>query len=389
MTLETRTDKLIFHLIANANSAQCKNGLLKYIGNLPAKFNSRRFEIKLYVTHDEKSLETAIAEIGNRNPRSFGGVVGGDGSLVVTNTKYFQMYGDEMPITLLPMPGGTILKEHRDLGVISQLAIGPMQVVQSKRFLESRLKILSRTGRLRNLHIEPRNVLKITSVNADGLISTDYAFDFCFGAPAYAIADYAGAKNVTEDPMQNTSLDYSKFRALSTFMGYINRLLIGETPFKKVQAKIKSDGKELFGGESAELSGGFMSTGDTVLPFLKPCYLASNGNGRAYFIASNMPQVSMVKYLPRWTFGFSIADDPHTIEDAAKDVKIEFEKEELIHFGGEFRKAIIIDIEVLKDRVNFIAPKFPYHLEDVAHFMIGRVARYTFIPTYEKMFEVM
>lgn len=260
---------------------------------------------------------------------------------------------------------------------------------QSKQFLEKRLKILSRTGRLRDLHVEPRNVLKITSVSEDGLVTTDYAFDFCFGAPAYAIADYAGAKEVSENPMQNTGLDYNKFRALTTFMGYVTRLLRGETPFNKVHAKIKADVKSLYNNTISELGGGFISTGETVLPFMKPCHLASNGNGRAYFLVSNMPQISMVKYIPRWAFGFSVADDRYSIEDAVKEVKIEFEKEELIQFGGEFRKAVMVDVEVLKDRINFIAPKFPYHLEDVAHFLIGRVARYTAMPAYEKMFDVI
>jgi len=103
--LDKSLDKLIFHLIANANSAQCRNGLLDYITLLPHRFNSRKFEIKLYVTHDMESLDLALTGIGDRNPRSFGGVVGGDGSLVVTNTRYFQLYGDDKPITLLPMPG--------------------------------------------------------------------------------------------------------------------------------------------------------------------------------------------------------------------------------------------------------------------------------------------
>lgn len=377
--------------IVNMNSRFCRNGL---VGRIEEAFKD--INGSLYKTHDSTSLNEAIDKLSKDQP-DLGFIAAGDGGLVLTLTEYFKCYGDQKPVKLWYLPTGTHDKEARDLGIFSQLAFTGRRNQQRERFLSEVTHDLQHKKRLK---MKKKNILKITTKDEKGNNEIIYAFDFGAGVPVEAVMKYYGltCDKITSDAFQNSRMNYDPFGMATTFLKGIADTLSSAQPYKRVSAKIKIESARTSGWlkrdevhTSEDYLGIFISAGETVLPFMKPFYLAHNQNGGAHFLASTMSDLSVIKYLPRFTFGYSLKDDEQTIEREITSVKIEFARPEIIQFAGEFRKAVYAKVEVLQDMVEFIVPNLRGridYLENIAHPILGKVAKRTLMPAYEAMFNV-
>ena len=339
---------------------------------------------KVHWTDDHNMLVKAIEEVGDRSKTDLGAIIAGDGGLVYVLTNYFKTFGDEDPVFLWYMPCGTNNKEARDLEIISQLGFFQRFDTQRKRFA---MNVADKIRQGKKLKKGKRDILRITSYDSTGKKLVNYAFDFCTGAPAEAVLDYYGRTKdqVTNDAMQNTKMEYNRFMIASTILISVGQLLTGQEVYERIHVNIKVDGEDIAHGVKKRSSGAFMSTGETVLPGFKTCYLANNNNGRAYFIESEMNELEMFRHLPNWIFGY------HTPgEKEVKTAEFEFDKEEVIHFAGEFRKAVYAKVEVLPERVHFVVPNLRerIYVENLLHPMAGAVAKKFYIPFHDTFFSV-
>jgi len=377
--------------IVNMNSRFCRNGLVERIIKAFEGIDSN-----LYQTNDADSLKRAIKQIGEDNP-DLGFIAAGDGGLVLTLTEYFNHYGDQKPIRMWYLPTGTHDKEARDLGIFSQLAFTGRRNQQRERFLSEVTHDLKTS---RRLNMKKKDVLKISIGSEDGKVETIYAFDFGAGVPAEAVMKWYGitADKITDDTFQNSRMNYNPFGMATVFLRNVADALSSTEPYHRVSAQLSINSVRTMGWKKREevhssdnYLGIIISAGKTVLPFMKPFYLAHNQNGGAHFLASTMSDINVIKYLPRFMFGYSLKDDEQTIEREITSVEIKFSKPEIIQFAGEFRKTAYAKVEVLNDMVEFVVPDFRGridYLENIAHPVLGKVARRTLMPAYEAMFNV-
>jgi len=373
--------------IINMNSRFCRNGFAETIYDTLGLLSK-----DIHETYNIDEFKNTMKQIC-QNPPKIGFIAGGDGGLVLAISEYLNCQGDNKPIQLLYLPTGTNDKEGRDLGIFSQLAFGERRNSQRKKFLKETAHELKKKHP--RLNKKKKNILKIETKNPTGEIETNYAFDFAVGGPVEGILQWYGLKkeDINGDKMLNSKTNYNPFGMGTTVLKNITNILSGENPYQRISAKMKfENGSEKYENEREDYFVVFVSTGKTALPFLKPFYLANNEQGNAHFVASTAPELKLVKYLPRMSMGYSIKEDPNTIETGIKKLELEFASPEVIHFAGEFRVADYVKVEVLQDKVEFIVPKLMTqlsYLENHAHKLIGPLTKRTFIPAYETIFDVV
>lgn len=357
--------------IINAHSRFCQNGLRQQVQN---QLNQIASEV--HITKDEKDIDEAIRRVNDRNL----GLAGGDGSLVLTLSKYFSIHGDDNSVRVVYFPTGTHDKEAREIGIFSMLAFGKRRDSQRQEFIDQ----VVQNGK--PLKWKKRNILRVECGYANGTTEKIYCFDLLAGTLVNQIMAWQGLSedDITNNQFVNTRATYSPEGIASYIISTINQFLTKQDTIHKTEAQVTMDGHKDFG----DYAGIFISTSRMVLPFIRPCYLADNYSGEAHVVASKQEPTKVVKALPRMVFGHRIADEDVT-ERGIREAYIEFTEPEIIAMSGEFRRVKYLKIDVLKDRVEFAVPPITnrLYLDNALHKIFGKLMQYGGDKMFRTMFD--